>query len=40
MYVPSYLLAAVRAAELNTYVKERFGESGGKKNNRVEISER
>ncbi|MFL6441477.1 MAG: hypothetical protein ACJ702_05930 [Nitrososphaeraceae archaeon] len=26
MYVPSYLLAAVRAAELNTYMKERFGE--------------
>jgi hypothetical protein len=26
MYVPSYLLAAVRAAELNTYMKNRFGE--------------
>ncbi|MFL6472275.1 MAG: M3 family metallopeptidase [Nitrososphaeraceae archaeon] len=26
MYVPSYLLAAVRAAELNTYMKERFGD--------------
>jgi peptidase M3-like protein len=26
MYVPSYLLAAVRAAELNTYMKNRFGD--------------
>ena len=26
MYVPSYLLAAVRAAELNLYMKDRFGE--------------
>ena len=26
MYVPSYLLAAVRAAELKTYMKNRFGE--------------
>jgi hypothetical protein len=26
MYVPSYLLAAVRAAELNAYMKNRFGE--------------
>jgi len=26
IYVPSYLLAAVRAAELNTYMKNRFGD--------------
>jgi oligoendopeptidase F len=26
MYVPSYLLAAVRAAELDTYMKNRFGD--------------
>ena len=26
MYVPSYLLAAVRAAELNTYMRDRFGD--------------
>jgi hypothetical protein len=26
MYVPSYLLAAVRAAELDRHLKERFGE--------------
>ena len=26
MYVPSYLLAAVRAAELNAYMKDRFGD--------------
>lgn len=26
MYVPSYLLAAVRAAELNAYMKNRFGD--------------
>ena len=26
MYVPSYLLAAVRAAELNTSMKNRFGD--------------
>jgi hypothetical protein len=26
MYVPSYLLAAVRAAELNAYIKNRFGD--------------
>ena len=26
MYVPSYLLAAVRAAELDTHLKNRFGE--------------
>jgi hypothetical protein len=28
MYVPSYLLAAVRAAELDTYIKNRFGDKG------------
>jgi Peptidase family M3 len=27
MYVPSYLLAAVRAAELNAYMKNRFGDN-------------
>jgi hypothetical protein len=26
MYVPSYLLAAVRATELDNYMKNRFGE--------------
>ena len=26
MYVPSYLIAAVRAAELDTYMKNRFGD--------------
>jgi oligoendopeptidase F len=26
MYVPSYLLAAVRAAELDTYIRNRFGD--------------
>jgi len=26
MYVPSYLLAAVRAIELDNYMKNRFGE--------------
>ena len=26
MYVPSYLLAAVRSAELNAYIKNRFGD--------------
>jgi hypothetical protein len=27
MYVPSYLLAAVRAAELDSHLKDRFGET-------------
>jgi hypothetical protein len=26
MYVPSYLIAVVRAAELNAYMKDRFGD--------------
>ena len=26
MYVPSYLIAAVRAAELDAYMKNRFGD--------------